>query len=306
MSQNLQSPGGVLTGARQTMLSWTRVIESREEIPTPYKSYFEQTFDSAQPFPRVLWTPALSRFPRRTTEKLVVDAGDAIHIFERSGNEIDASCYRYCDIFAVEMGVVLLASWLTIRGKTSQGGAGVSKIEFNTIGMRHFEDIVRKMRPVLRDVDEAQVAAEKDKFDPLEAASFKFMNYARASLLPGETVLQFLLQPEIRQPLWTVLGRSFYKTVCLTHLALLTDRELILIRNADKTHESQADRYGGVWQFIPLHRLDSVGLSEAGQGRLALSVRHQPGETIERLFEASHRAELEQLCARLQTLIWKP
>jgi hypothetical protein len=303
MSHHLQSQNAVLTGTRQTMAAWSRVIESREDIPTFYKSCFDKYFDSNRPFPHVVLTPALDRFPRRTTEKLVCDTSEALYIFERNRNEIDATCYPYHEVCAVEIGVVVLESWLTIHGRTSQGEAGVARIELNTTSLHHFDTLLRKLRPSSQVVDKAQIAAEKDKFDSLATASFKFMNYGRESLVPGETVLTFLLQPEIRQTLWTVFGRAFYKTISLAHLVIITDRELILIRNVERTHESHVDRYGGVWQYIPLHRLDSVTLSNAGSERLTLSIRHQPGETIERFFDASNQPGLERFCSQLQTLI---
>lgn len=284
------------------MAAWSKVIESREEIPTVYKSTFDTFFANDRTFPRVLLTPALDRFPRKTTEKLVIGTDEDLHILERNRNQIQASCYPYRDIWAVELGVVLLNSWLTIRGKTSQGEAGVSTIQFNTTGMRHFEPILKKLRPSPRRMDQAQIAAEKDKFDCLSMTNFKFMNYGRESLIPGEVVLQFLLQPEIRQPLWTIFGRTFCKTLSPAHLTILTDRELILIRNPERVKEAGADRYGGIWQFLPLHSLQSVTLSQAGDERLAVWIRH-PGQTVETLFEASNQPALEQLCSRVQTLI---
>ena len=300
MSGHLQSQEGVLTGARQTMAAWTRVIENRDAIPAAYKSQFDKTFGVDEPFPYVLLTPALNHFPRKmTTEKLVVDAGDALHVFERQASQVLAHSYPYGEVCALELGIVLLESWLTVRGRTGQGEAGAATIEFNTSSMRHFEGILRKLRPSPGAADKAQFAAEKDKFNELSTVHFKFMNYGRESLVPGETVLCFVLQPEIRQPLLALFGRTFYRTISVAHLAILTDRKLILIREPERKKVSNVDVYGGVWQFIPLHALESVTLSEAGDERLALSIRHRPGETVERLFDASRRTELEALCARI-------
>jgi len=196
MSHQLQST--VLTGARQTMAAWSRVIESREEIPTFYNSSFDKYFEVDQPFPHVVLTPALSKFPRSTTEKLVCDSDEAIYIFEKDRSQVRAICYPFRDICAVEIGSILLESWLTIHGRTSQGEARISTIEINTTSLRHFDAVLKRMRPLVKGVDQAQFAAERDKFNVLSDASFKFMNYGRQSLVPGETILQFLLQTDIR------------------------------------------------------------------------------------------------------------
>jgi hypothetical protein len=303
MSPHLQSQSAVLTGARQTMTAWSKEIESREGIPPFYKQSFDQYFGSEQPFPHTVLTPALDKFPRRTTEKLVCDTDEAVCIFEKNRNQVEARWYHYRDVCAVETGIVLLESWLTLYGRTSRGEVRASTIEINTTSLRHFDRVLRRIRPKPRLMDKETLAAERDKFDSLSEVSFKFMNYGRSSLVPGETVLQFVLQPEIRQPLWTVFGRTFYKTISPAHLTILTDRELILIRNADRLSLSQVDRYGGVWRYIPLASLDSIALSGTGNERVQLSIRHQPGETIQVLFDASLQQQLERFCTQAQKLI---
>lgn len=302
MSQNLQSQSTVLTAARQTMAAWSKLVESREDIPAVYKTHFDKTFDTEQRFPVVILTPSLDKFPRKTTEKLICDTDDALYIFEKNGNQIETACYPYRDMYGSEIGIILLDSWLTIHGRTSQGEVAVSKIEFNTTSRRYFEPILNKLRPTPTTMDKAHFAAEKDKFNSLSAINFKFMNYGRESLHPGETVIRFLLQSEIRQPLFTIFGKTFHKTLSHTHFTVITDQELILIRDTGNDKDGRAGRYGGIWQYIPLRYIDSVFLSEVADDRLTLSVRCQPDRTIEMLFDISNLPELQQLCSELQSL----
>jgi hypothetical protein len=286
------------------MSTWSRLIESPEEIPPIYRPAFDEYIRSDRPFPHVVLTPSLDKFPRKTSEKLVVDTGEAVHIFERNRTQIHVTLFSYADVCAVEMGVVLLDSWLTIHGRTGDGNVAASTIQFNTTSMRHFDGMLRKMRPAPQVVNLSQLTTEKDKFDVLAGASFKFMNYGRESLVSGETVRQILLQPEIHQPLWTVFGRTFSKTLSPTHLTVLTDRELILIRNTERVRASHVDRYGGIWQYIPLPRIDSATISPAANERWLLSIRHQPGRTVEQLFEASNHAALEKLVSQLREQVY--
>lgn len=301
MTQHTHTHDPLLTGARQTMAAWSKVIESREDIPAVYRSSFDRQFAVEQEFPQVIFTPSLDKFPRKTTEKLVCDAKDFIYIFERNGNQINEICYPYQDVLMVEMGNVLLDSWLTISGKTRQGEARASKIEFNTTSLRFFTGILNQLRPPAKKIDHAQFSREKDKFNQLAQVNFKFMNYGRESLVPGETVIQILLQPEIRQPLFTIFGRTFYKTLSPAHLSVFTDRELIFIQDPERVKESKIARYGGIWQYIPLNSIEAVTISEVADGRLMLSIQCQTGIRIEKLFESSNRSELEQFCSKLQT-----
>ena len=291
-----------LTAARQTMSAWSRVIESRDEIPAVYQEYFDQQFDREQLFPRVIWTPSLEKFPRKTTEKLICDTDDALYVFERTGNEIDVKCYPYCDIHGSELGIVLLDSWLTVYGKTSRGEVSASKIEVNTTSLRYFSSIQKRLRPSLAAADHENFTREKDKFNILSTTHFKFMNYGRESLIPGETVQQFIVQAEIRDPLFTLFGKTFYRDVSPAHLTILTDHELILFQDVERNRESRVSQYGGLWQYIPLRIIESLELSDAPNDRLLLSIRCRAGRVVEKLFNASSRSEIEQLRSRFRTL----
>lgn len=302
MTQELKEQSTTMTAAKQTMAAWSKLLESREEIPTIYKNHFDRSFGSGEPFPLVLWTPSLDRFPHKTTEKLICDTSDAIYIFEKNGSQIDTTAYLYRDISGSEIGNILLDSWLTIYGRTKQGGTAALKIEFNTTSKRYFEPIIRKLRPA-GDANASQFALQKDKFNALSTINFKFMNYGRESLVAGETVMQLLLQLEIRQPIFTFFGKTFQKVLSPTHLTVLTDQELILIQEANNGKDGRAGRYGGIWQYIPLRYINSVFLSPVENDRLTLSIRCRPNRIIEKLFDISNLPWVQQFRDQLQSLL---
>jgi hypothetical protein len=297
MSGEFNSAGAVLTGAKQTMAAWSKVLETREEVPDIYQGCLETWLAYNRQFPYTLLVPSLVKPQGRTTEKLVCDGGDAIHIFERSGDQVVAKIYPYQSVYTVEAGSILLNSWLTINGMTDSGAAEFSTIDFNTASARHFTVFMNKLRPALHGADEAQLRVEKDKFDYLSTLNFKFMNYGRSSLVGGDIVRQILLQPEIREPIWALLGGLFQKVVSPAHLTILTNRELILIQDIPSGKKMQKANYGGIWQYIRLSSVQSVTWAEAENQRLTFSIMVSPDKKIERLFALSSKDELEHLCA---------
>lgn len=288
------------TGARQTMSAWTKVIESFEMLPLPYRNFLETQIKDKQGFPLVLLAPSLAKPRGRTTEKLVIDAGDAMHILERKGGEVSAKSYPYRNICTVEVGSILLSSWLAVRGITSAGVADNSIIDFNTSSARHYEIFLKKLRPTPHKTAEGQSRIEQDKFDYLSTLNFKLMNYGRNSLLGWETVRQVLYQPEIQEPLWPLLGSLFQKLVTPPHLVILTDLELILVEDIGGGRQAHETHYGGVWQYIPLRSIRSANWSETGEDRLTLAVSLTTDGVIETIFAASNRPDLERLCAQIQ------
>jgi hypothetical protein len=296
----MQSHEDLLTGEKLTREAWTSSIESYEDVPEIYRAAFEELVPDHAPFPYTLLAPSLIKSLGRTSEKLIIDARETMHILERNDSQVSKKSYPYQNIFTVELGSILLGSWLTICGTDGTGAAANSTIDFNTSSLPLYSIFIDKLRLSPPRYEEAQLSAEKGKFDFLSASSFKLMNYGRESLVGGEKVIQILLQAEIKRPLWAILGDWFEQTVSPAHLTILTDRELILIQDVSHDRKVSQAKYGGIWQYIPLRSVKTTAWRESESGRLAFSITVSPDKTIEKLFDPSHRTEIEQLCAELQ------
>ncbi len=149
----------------------------------------------------------------------------------------------------------MLNSWLTIFGIDHQGQSGATTIKFNTVGDELFRPIFSNIRASADYSLGSQLNVEKNSFDFLSVLNFKFMNYGRRSLRPGDKVLRVILQPELRKEILTVFGRSFSQFSFPAHLLILTNNEIISIRDASKIAE-----YGGIWNYIPRRKINSVSL----------------------------------------------
>jgi hypothetical protein len=129
------------------------------------------------------------------------------------------------------------------------------------------------------------------------------MNMARHSLVRGENVIQTFLQTEIRRRAWALFGWVFYKTITPAYLTILTDKELILIQDTERSAGNRAARYGGVQRYIPLRSILSVTLEEQENDLLALSIHLSSQESLTKFFEVSARHEVEQLRDEIAKLI---
>ena len=289
-----------LTGAKQTMLAWSKKIDSFEELPEIYKDFFNDYLASHSSFPYIVLVPPMDKPMVRKTEKLIIDRGAAIQVIERSGSELISKIFSYTSVRFLETGNILLYSWLLIKGVTTDGKENSSMIEFNpATGDSLLAPFLEKMRPAAREAEIVDFETEKAKFDYLSSSNFKLMNYGRNSLLRGETVRNVILQPEILKSAWQVLGWSFFPKMNTVHLTILTDQELILICEDERSPKVKGSRYGGTWQYIPLQGVSSASLSGPVNGLFTLSFNFPGGETIQRQYAADCRPELEQLCSRI-------
>jgi hypothetical protein len=296
-------PGALLTGGRQTMMTWSRVAESLDEVPEAFREACRALVGSRPVFPYVVYAPPMGGTRPRNYERLLCDVDDTLYIVERVGRRLTTVGYPWKAARDIEYGNSLLYSWITLSGQTTQGVDDASTVTFNLATARHYRPLISKVRPASAPADEAKLSAEQAKFDGLVKSSFKFASFARESLVPGETVLQTVWQPALRRQVASVLGWPLYRSVSLAHLTVLTDREVILICDEEQSAKKGKARYGGVWRYVPLRHVLSASILETPEGFLTLSLGLTGSGRIERIYAVASRAALEQFQSALEALI---
>ncbi len=294
----------LLAADEQIRLSWLKVIRSYAEVPEVYRSSFAALVGDS-PFPYTVLTPSYAGFMNRETEKLVCCLDGKIYVWEEVTGVLSCTCYAVKDISYVEVGKALLQVWVKISGLADSSLPTATEFKFNTVTEYLFAPIVNKIRLATNYAPGIDPSMERSKFDFLSRTNLKLMNYARRSLLPDEKVGQIILQPEVRDEVLRLFGNSFFRTVCLAHLSILTDRELILIQDGTGKRWGGDIRYGGVWHYIPLDKITSVSLTGPEDGLLAMFVRLPEGDSIDSLFSVSNKQEVDGFLSQLEASLEK-
>jgi hypothetical protein len=289
-----------LSGTELARSSWAKPIESYATVPDIYKEFFYPFFIDGRAFPYTVLTPSHERFVHKTSEKLICDFENEIYVLEKNGNKFEAQRYPLDGINYVEFKTALLASSIKICGVTSHGVQASSTLIFNSVTDYLFAPILKRMRRAKTNSTRLAQNSKQEQFDYLIKVNYKFMNYARRSLMGGEKVLQSVLQPEIRERWVTFLRKAYFRTVSPTHMIILTDRELILIQ--EEVARRKEDRYGGIWDYIPLRKIESLSLREKDGKLLVLSIQLPGSIRLELLFEIFSRGEVNQLVVRFSEL----
>ena len=279
--------------------SWAEQIKSYEAVPTVFKDFFSA--NGAPDLPYMVLTPSFEGFIRPMKENLVCDFGQEILVLARNGNTFDMQCYPLEKISYIEVKTILLNSSIKICGITKEGVPSSSTFGFNTVTDYLFKPIVQKMRYAAVDIKGAVQPSELEKFDPWMEVNYKFMSYARRCLLPGEEVTHLFLQPEIRKTIFKFLGKVYDRVIFPPLASILTDRELIMIR--EEKLRNRGFKYGGVWDFIPLKKILTLSLAEKNDNLLALTVHLTEGDYLEFVFQASKQKEIHRLQYRFQELM---
>lgn len=290
----------LLGAAEQTRLSWARPVRTVEEIPPAYCPWLQAHLPAlADCLPAVL-TPTFRGFLRQENEKLVFTHAERLYVLELTPSGLAPTVFPLAEINCVEVGIILLKAWVRVSG-LSDGALKSVTLKHNSVTQYLFDPLVDQIRASLSDsAGLADLSAEQARFAPLQAQHFKFMSYARRSLQPGQRVLAYTLQPELRLPRLHLLGRPMaMRTIDPAHLCILTDSELIVIRD-DPTGLRNCDdtRYGGIWDYLPLSRVLATALEERPTGP-ALVLRLPGDERFEVRFSPASRLEAERLCTQL-------
>lgn len=284
----------MITAFEQTKKSWAEELTSYEEVPAVFLPFLETLPIEDDGFPLTILTPTFEGFlRRRLTQNLVTQVGSSIYVVENKASGLVITEHRIEDIHCVEEATFLLRSWLKIHSAAG-GKLATSVFEFSTVSMRLFRPMIRAMRQASSTAAQGD-NPERDKFSYLLHQDYKFMNYARKSILPDETVWASIMQPEVSEPLLKGWGIELSRTIVPKHICILTDKELILIQEDLKPWWHVGSNYGGIWQYIPLSRISSLELKPQGDDMLALSVNLPGDHVIETFFSASHRDELQRV-----------
>lgn len=277
----------------QTRASWAKRIASYDGLPPAYRAFFAEREREGREFPYTVLVPAFEGFLRRSPEKLVCGLEDGISVLEKSEGGCQAIVFPYPGICRLEWREALLEASLQVSGYTQEGDYAAASLRFNAISDYLLLPLVERMRRGAAGIEIGGEAVDITQFEGWAQQSFKFMNYARRSLLPGEKVEQAILQLEIRRPVFNAMGRTLYRTLAPTQALILTGQELILIR--EQSVRGSRARYGGTWEYLPLGRIEGTKLEEKNGQLLVLSVA-LPGELrLEATFENTRGGEIEQL-----------
>ncbi len=244
-----------------TIDSFPRVIRSPEDMPEFFKSLIVSLDIDTDNFPYMIFIPQNRWGFRLATAKILIVLEDRIAVAEKSKKERALFNFYYKDINYIQKGMLLLHSWIKLNG-LAEGKSLTSYIEYNTVGDRFLQPVIEKARAKMNGISPVEgqyekLKIEKDKFLALIKTNYKYMNFGRDSIIAGENVNGMLLQPEIRIKYLRFLN----KRLTTQHFSILTDKELIIIEENSSMYYSGYKEYGGIWNYIPLHKLENLDLN---------------------------------------------
>lgn len=279
--------------SNKTMKSWPKAIHSAKDLPEVYVPQFEElTFER---FPYSILVPHDKKGKEDVPESLISLLQDSIMVFENKSNTILPTRYRFEDIIYIEFGVILLYSWIKIHGIVN-GEVKTSNLVFNSVQDELFHPIINAARKSII-CCEGEGILEEQRIEYLKKLNLKLYNYTKRGMLPGQTVLHSIYQPQIKETLF----KLFNKIKSETSVSVLTRKELIIIHEPEKLQVTDEHK-GAVWQYIPLKRIKEMFIKDKDEETLKLVLRLNDDEELDYVFSNLNLKDLEELRAMVKEL----
>ena len=272
-----------------------RVIDSYENVPEVYQEFFAPHRSKGRKFPYTIVTSTDEASGETITGKLLCAINHNFYVLEGGENSITKTCYPIDDIQSVQVVHRPSDMLIKVSGTTNLGLPATSTFGCDKESGQLFTPLFQRIRLRIVSLNEKAPSRRTEKLNRWNDLNTHVIDMARHCLLPGETVIEAILQPEIRASLFSS-DRVFRGAKSPTHICILTDKELVMIR--EDISLGKKDKPGSVCNFVPLTKIHSIALNENGGNLLSISIHLANGEVFEPLFDASLKDEVEQFLTR--------
>ncbi len=283
--------------------SWAREVKSFSELPSQYRPFFEVRSGGVHTaLPYSVLTPTFrGGYGSTEPERLLCLLEGNVHVLESTAGRLRCTCYSHEHIDMIEYGVLLLQSWMTIHGGVDDGTVQSMTIRFNSVSDYLMAPFVDCLRGPSVEGSASALEIQRDKLDYLAESHYKFRTYGRASLRTGDNVRQIIFQPEIRQERLRLLGIRLTRLISPAHLSILSDHELINIRDDPSQRWSKGSPHGAIWIYIPRSKITNVVLGSRDDETQEFSVHLLGGLRIRSLFSSEQTHHLKETIADLSS-----
>lgn len=269
-----------------------KVMESYDDVPEIYREFFQSHPPRGQAFPYAVLTPTYEMSDGWVTGKLLCAIDHTLYVLEETEAGVIKVCYPIDEINYVEVTHGPSDLFVKIDGVNNLGIPTSSVFGCSNTSKIIFTPLFQRIRLRIVSLNEKAPSRRLERLDRWNELQSEVMDMARHCLLPGETVVHAILQPEIRGSLFSNPEGGFRRVKSPTHTCILTDKELVLIR--EDPSRGRKDTCDTICNFIPLDKIDSLSVNRDNGSTLSVSFRLSNGDSFNPLFDVSLENEVNQ------------
>ncbi len=272
--------------SQNTMSQWPIQVKRPDQIPDSFCERLDEKFGAQWPYS--IFIPPTKWDAEGKRPKVFSMVEDGIMYFEDVKSEVKEVFYPFKNILYVEIGRMLLSSWMTIHGMVD-GQYRQSTISYNTVRDDLFDPIIEKLGRVFLLTDPWLKIKMGSAFliSSKWILSFKLYETVPSS---GRKIVNIIYQPKIQE----ANGKFMKALPEHTHAVVLTGNELILIKEDNHKYKNVHSNYGVVKDFIPLDHITKL-TTDLLDASLTMHVEVDEKDKLDRVFSEDQSDRINQL-----------
>jgi len=237
---------------------WTKEINDFSTLPETLQLEINKILEAQENnHPLAIKVP--SNEEHESLETLLIIFEDLIYILENDEGYIETYAMKYSQINFVELRIILLDSYIILNdGNISK------KIFFNTSSEGFFHQLIEKIRINQNSYDDLELSYEN--IDYLKEIDIKLYNYSKYALKFHNEIIDSVYQNETSESEFA------------SSITILTDNELVFIKEPNKDKQPMDSLYGGQWIYIPLNKIIDVFIeNDKNESKFSLIIHFKDG-----------------------------
>jgi hypothetical protein len=263
---------------------WTKEINDFSTLPETLQIEINKILDRQDNnHPLAIKVPANE--DHESPETLLIIFDDIVYILENHDEYVETNSIQYSNINFVELRIILLDSYIILND-----GIINKKIFFNTSSDGFFHQLIEKIRNKQNPNDTFDLNYETLNY--LEEIDIKLYNYSKYALKFHHDIVDSVYQNES-------IGNAFGSSI-----TILTDNELLFIKEPNKDKQPMDSLYGGQWLYIALDKIVDVSIeNDKAENKFSLVIYFKDNHNYSIDYDFMTKSSFKDFDKEILTLI---
>lgn len=223
--------------------AWARKLKEFNDLPEKFKSEISKSLFSDK-LELAVYAPKKDQNKNILFENILFLNKDNFIIFNFNEEDtIIKKTFNYKDILRLKLDIILLKSKLSLDIKKE-----VYNLHFNTTAEPIFQNVLTLIRKKIHGFKKENV--DISSLNYLQNINNKLFNYSKYALKYGNSIIDSVYQ------------NKNDKLKINPSISILTENELVFIKEAKEDNTPENCNYGGFWEFIPINNISSIKTHE--------------------------------------------
>lgn len=221
-----------------TMDNWVKEITDLSILSKDFSDEIQKIINE-----NIENNPLIIKVPEnKNNNSFLLCFDSSLNFISKVDNKIISNEIKFNEINFIKLTIILLHSSFEVNSSNNE-----IKIDFNTSSEDLFHKIIDKIRKFQN--KELKKDLVFHKLDYLKDLNLKLYNYSKYALKYHDKIVD------------TVYQNYDSRSNSESNLTILSNNELIFIKETDEETKPKSSLYGGTWVYMPLNKISDISIT---------------------------------------------